>query len=50
MITGGGRGIGSETAKALAAKGARVVLTDVDAAALAEVVAEISARTRPSVS
>ncbi|MGW4772625.1 SDR family oxidoreductase [Nocardia sp. NPDC004278] len=41
LITGAARGIGSETGKALAAKGARVVLTDVDAAALATVVAEI---------
>lgn len=41
LITGGGRGIGAETAKAAAAKGARVVLTDIDAAALKEVVAEI---------
>ncbi|MDI9976831.1 SDR family oxidoreductase [Rhodococcus sp. IEGM 1307] len=43
LITGGARGIGSETAKALTAKGARVVVTDVDAAALSEVVAEIGA-------
>ena len=41
LITGAGRGIGAETAKALAAQGAKVILTDVDATALAEVVAEI---------
>lgn len=43
LITGGGRGIGSETGKALAAKGARVVLTDVDQPALDETVAAIAA-------
>ncbi len=41
LITGGGRGIGSETAKALASHGARVVLTDVDEPALKETVAAI---------
>ena len=41
LITGGGRGIGSETAKALATLGARLVLTDVDEPALKETVAAI---------
>ena len=41
LITGGARGIGAETAKALAGNGAKVVLTDVDEPPLAEVVAEI---------
>jgi NAD(P)-dependent dehydrogenase (short-subunit alcohol dehydrogenase family) len=43
LITGGARGIGAETAKALAARGARVVLTDLDRAALDETVAAIGA-------
>ena len=34
LVTGGARGIGAETAKALAARGARLVLTDLDQAAL----------------
>jgi NAD(P)-dependent dehydrogenase (short-subunit alcohol dehydrogenase family) len=41
LITGGGRGIGAETAKSLAAHGARVVVTDVDGPALEETVAAI---------
>ena len=41
LITGGARGIGAETAKALAARGAKVVLTDVDAPALEATVAAI---------
>lgn len=41
LITGGGRGIGAETAKALAARGAKLVLTDVDEPALEETVAAI---------
>lgn len=41
LITGGARGIGAETAKALAARGARVVLTDLDRGALDETVAAI---------
>ncbi len=41
LITGGARGIGAETAKALAARGAKVVLTDVEAPALEVVAAEI---------
>ncbi|WP_408896217.1 SDR family oxidoreductase [Nocardioides sp. R1-1] len=41
LITGGARGIGLETAKALAARGARVVLTDLDSPALEEAVAAI---------
>lgn len=43
LITGGARGIGLETAKALAAQGARLVLTDLDAPALDEAVAAIGA-------
>lgn len=41
LITGGARGIGLETAKALVAKGAKVVVTDLDAPALDEAVAAI---------
>jgi NAD(P)-dependent dehydrogenase (short-subunit alcohol dehydrogenase family) len=41
LITGAARGIGAETAKALAARGAKVVLTDVDGEPLERVVAEI---------
>src|SRR3954465_7702245 len=41
LITGGARGIGAETAKALAGRGVRVVLTDVDKEPLDEVVAGI---------
>jgi NAD(P)-dependent dehydrogenase (short-subunit alcohol dehydrogenase family) len=44
LITGGARGIGAETAKALAAKGAFVVLTDVEEDALRAVAAEIGDR------
>ncbi|WP_278259170.1 SDR family NAD(P)-dependent oxidoreductase [Nocardioides convexus] len=43
LITGGARGIGLETAKALAARGARLVLTDLDSPALDEAVAAIGA-------
>ncbi|KRB77184.1 short-chain dehydrogenase [Nocardioides sp. Root190] len=38
LITGGARGIGLETAKALGARGARLVLTDLDQPALDEAV------------
>jgi NAD(P)-dependent dehydrogenase (short-subunit alcohol dehydrogenase family) len=41
LITGGARGIGAETAKALAVRGAKVVLTDVDARALEATIAAI---------
>jgi len=34
FITGGGQGIGAEVARRLHAKGAKLVLTDLDAAAL----------------
>lgn len=43
FITGGARGIGLETAKALAARGAKVVLTDLDTPALDEAVEAIGA-------
>ena len=43
LITGGARGIGAETAKALAERGVRVVLTDVDKEPLDEVVGAIGA-------
>src|SRR4051812_21357227 len=41
LITGAGSGIGKATAQAAAAKGARLVLTDVDAAALDEAAAAL---------
>ena len=41
LITGGARGIGAETGKALAERGVRVVLTDLDKEPLDEVVASI---------
>lgn len=41
LITGAARGIGAETAKALAARGARLILTDLDRAALDETAAAI---------
>lgn len=41
LITGGARGIGAEVAKALAARGAKVVITDLDKAALDETAAVI---------
>ncbi len=41
FITGGGHGIGAEVARRLHAKGAKLVLTDLDAAALAERSAEL---------
>jgi NAD(P)-dependent dehydrogenase (short-subunit alcohol dehydrogenase family) len=41
FITGGGQGIGAEVARRLHAKGAKLVLTDLDAAALAERSAEL---------
>ena len=44
LITGGARGIGAETAKDLAAKGAYVVITDVEADALGAVAADIGDR------
>lgn len=43
LITGAARGIGAETAKALAQRGVRVILTDVDKEPLDEVVAAIGA-------
>ena len=41
FITGGGQGIGAEVARRLRAKGAKLVLTDLDEAALAERSAEL---------
>src|SRR5690349_1399785 len=41
LITGGARGIGAATAEALATKGAKLVLVDVDQPPLDEVVARI---------
>ncbi|MGJ6124524.1 SDR family oxidoreductase [Mycolicibacterium sp. Y3] len=41
FITGGARGIGAEVARRLRAKGARLVLTDLDQAPLAELAAEL---------
>ena len=41
FITGGGQGIGAEVARRLHAKGAKLVLTDLDEAALAERSAEL---------
>ncbi|MGB6183071.1 MAG: SDR family oxidoreductase [Rhodococcus sp. (in: high G+C Gram-positive bacteria)] len=41
LVTGAGRGIGEATARALAAKGARLVLTDVDEAPLNALVADL---------
>ncbi len=41
FITGAARGIGAGTARALAARGARLILVDVDAAPLEEITAEI---------
>jgi NAD(P)-dependent dehydrogenase (short-subunit alcohol dehydrogenase family) len=43
VVTGGARGLGRATALALASLGARVVITDLDAGASADVVAEIVA-------
>lgn len=43
LITGGARGIGAEVAKALAARGSRVVITDLDQGPLDEVASEIGA-------
>src|ERR1700735_5788596 len=41
FITGGAQGIGAEVARRLHARGAKLVLTDLDAAALAERAAEL---------
>ena len=41
FITGGGHGIGAEVARRLHARGAKLVLTDLDEAALAERSAEL---------
>ncbi|MFM7784233.1 MAG: SDR family NAD(P)-dependent oxidoreductase [Gammaproteobacteria bacterium] len=45
LVTGAGAGLGRETVRALAAAGAKVTLTGRDAAALANVAAEIGAAT-----
>ena len=49
VITGGGRGFGKAFGTALAARGAHVVLADIDGAAAGSAAAEIAARagTRP---
>src|SRR6476619_8604104 len=44
VITGGGGGIGAAMASAFAARGARLVLADVDEAAMAAVAAALGAR------
>jgi NAD(P)-dependent dehydrogenase (short-subunit alcohol dehydrogenase family) len=41
LITGGGRGVGAEVARRLHAKGAKLVLTDVDETALREIGTEL---------
>ena len=41
IVTGSGRGIGAETARALAEEGARVVITDIDGAVAAETCAAL---------
>ncbi len=43
LITGGGNGVGAETARQLRARGANLVLTDVDRSALDGVVGELGA-------
>ena len=46
LITGAGRGIGRATAHAMAARGARVAVADLDRAAADEVAAEIGSAAR----
>src|SRR6202012_4958760 len=46
FITGGGHGIGPEVARRLHAKGAKLVLTDLDAAALATISGELGGNER----
>ena len=41
LITGAGRGIGAETARALADRGAKLILTDLDEAPLKELTNEL---------
>ncbi len=43
VVTGGGSGIGAALARAFAARGARLVLADIDEAAMAQVEAELGA-------
>ncbi|MFD9324168.1 SDR family NAD(P)-dependent oxidoreductase [Streptomyces sp. NPDC060053] len=44
LVTGGGRGFGKAFGEALSARGAHVVLADIDGAAAAEAAAELTAR------
>lgn len=44
VVTGGGRGIGAETARALAAEGAKLVISDIDLAAAEEIAAELNSQ------
>ena len=46
FITGGGHGIGAEVARRLHAKGAKLVLTDLDAAALKAIAGELGGEER----
>ena len=46
LVTGAGSGIGAATARRFAEEGALVVLTDIDAAAAADVAAGITAARR----
>ena len=46
VVTGGARGIGAETARVLAAEGAKLVVSDVDLAAAEVVAGEIQAQGR----
>jgi NAD(P)-dependent dehydrogenase (short-subunit alcohol dehydrogenase family) len=49
LITGGARGVGAETARGLVAKGAKVVLVDLDREPLAQLEAELGAGNATSI-